>query len=231
MQLLHEFRTERELLDGSDPVGEELTEQIQILHLEGVYTWDKSIRMTVKQPFVLSAVRQTASGEERTRQTLGDLTLALPLKDYFNLDGKSGSWTLAPQLVVPGGPREKYNVFRRNWGMGLSLGYEAETYETILGVGTTAWTYLGDRAPTIAVNTTVGFNYRALWSSGHIKLKTQTLFDRDDSFTFSIGPTLFYHVTDLLHLQFKWMHDLFDHQGRVDHGNGDLFRTGVGVVF
>ncbi len=40
----------------------------------------------------------------------GDSTLALPLKKYSNLDGRSGSWTLAPQVRVPLSGDDEYEV-------------------------------------------------------------------------------------------------------------------------
>ena len=57
----------------------------QWLHVDGVYTWARWIRVTAKVPFRLDE-----------DPGLGTPTLALPLKRYFTLDGRSGSWTIAP---------------------------------------------------------------------------------------------------------------------------------------
>ena len=38
-QILQEYRMEREFLDGTRTIGDELPEAIHILHIQGVYTW------------------------------------------------------------------------------------------------------------------------------------------------------------------------------------------------
>ena len=47
--------------------------------LEGVYTWDRSIRATFKLPY--------HDGE------MGDLILGLPLKRYFSEGALTGNWS------------------------------------------------------------------------------------------------------------------------------------------
>ena len=58
-----------------------------------------------KLPYIVDAQREVlgSSGDKVVQrdQGLGDLTLALPLKQYFNLAARSGNWTLAPQVRVP----------------------------------------------------------------------------------------------------------------------------------
>ena len=83
------------LYDGQQNLGSNLDRSAYLLHVEGVYTWHRSIRLTLKVPVMLDAERRvlSASGEtvEHRKSGLGDPTIALPLKKYFNLDGRSGS--------------------------------------------------------------------------------------------------------------------------------------------
>lgn len=74
--------------------------------LEGVYTWDKSIRATFKLPYTDGGV--------------GDLILGLPLKKYDNNGAKTGNWSLTPSVQIPtSGDGE--------WDGGLSVSYSTET--------------------------------------------------------------------------------------------------------
>jgi len=50
--------------------------------VEGVYTWDRSIRATFKLPY--------REGE------LGDIILGLPLKKYTNAGAETSNWSLTP---------------------------------------------------------------------------------------------------------------------------------------
>jgi hypothetical protein len=74
--------------------------------VEGVYTFDKSIRATFKQPY--------QDGK------LGDLIVGLPLKKYTNAGAKTSNWSVTPSVQLPTGkPGE--------WDLGLSVSYSSET--------------------------------------------------------------------------------------------------------
>ena len=66
--------------------------------IEGVYTWDKSYRLVTKLRWLNGG---KGSDGERLEARLADFRIAFPLKSYFNLDGRSGSYTLLPMLGVP----------------------------------------------------------------------------------------------------------------------------------
>ena len=63
-------QTQYELEDTAD-------ERSQLLHIEGVYTWARWIRVTYKIPFIVHGRRTGANEAERG---LGTPVLALPLK-------------------------------------------------------------------------------------------------------------------------------------------------------
>ena len=74
--------------------------------VEGIYTWDKSIRATFKLPY--------ADGE------LGNLILGLPLKYYTNSGAFTSNWSITPQVQLP-------TARDGEWDTGLSLSYSSET--------------------------------------------------------------------------------------------------------
>lgn len=74
--------------------------------LEGVYTWDRSVRATFKLPY--------QDGE------IGDLILGVPLKKYSNDGAKTSNWSVTPSVQLPTGDDGE-------WDTGLSLSYSSET--------------------------------------------------------------------------------------------------------
>ena len=74
--------------------------------LEGVYTFDKSVRTTFKLP--------------HRNGRLGDLILGVPLKKYSNEGAKTSNWSVTPSIQLPTGEDGE-------WDTGLSLSYSAES--------------------------------------------------------------------------------------------------------
>ena len=122
VQAVQEFRHQRKVFSD----GDTRLSTSHILNIDGVYTWKRWIRLTAKVPLVLNATRE---GQARERG-LGSVTVALPLKQYFNLDGRSGSWTFTPQIRAP----SMSQIVRGNpWQHGWGFGYETETYRYEIG--------------------------------------------------------------------------------------------------
>ncbi len=233
-QIVRELRTERDLLDGETVVGRGFSEDVEILHLEGVYTWDKSVRMTVKIPYVVEARReQLDSGIKRVQHDngIGDLTLAIPLKRYINADQRSTSWTFAPQFRIPLAGNDEYEVYDNEWGTGVSFGYETETYRYVAAVGVTAWSFFGNEPFEASASINLGFNIHHARSSGHLLWESDVHFEDDGSLTIAIGPAFYWRMTDTVHIRVSWKDDVSDRQGTVDHGNGDALTVGIGFVF
>ena len=54
-QLLSETIHRSDLKRGDTTLASGFTEDISQLHLQGVYTWDRSVRLTAKLPYVVAA--------------------------------------------------------------------------------------------------------------------------------------------------------------------------------
>ena len=240
VQFIYEHRRESALLDPDGAPADRYGERIDLLHIEGVYTFERWIRVTAKVPVVLDASRTLPDGVGGTlRQTdrgLGDPTLAVPLKRYFNLDGRSGSWTFAPQVRLGLSTRDAYPVFGDGWGGGATAGWETETYRYHLGASVTGWVFPGwgldrDAAGLGRADLAAGINVHGLGTSGHLKIKVGLIAGSRGERRVVIGPVFYWKFTDLVHGQLVWRHDLYDAVGVPDHGDGDAFRVGVGFVF
>jgi len=210
-QFIQEYRHERDLLLGDEKVGEGLTEDVHILNIEGVYTWERWIRLTAKLPYILHAEREVLDGngnvQKQTDQGFGDLTLALPLKKYFNLDGRSGSWTLAPQLRIPLADNDEYEIGDGEWGTGLSIGYETETADWFVGVGASAWVFEDQEPFEVGAFLDFGRNVFGFGSSGQLTWETDFKWEDDGSYLLKAGPALYWKVNDTAHFRAEWKHE------------------------
>lgn len=234
-QVLAESIHRSDLKQGDDVVASGYSEDLSILHLQGVYTWDRSVRLTFKLPYIVDAQREMlgSSGDKVVQrdQGLGDLTLALPLKQYFNLAARSGNWTLAPQVRVPlGKADDSYEVANRVWGGGLFAGYETETYNWFFASGISVWVFEGPEPAEWHYSLDLGWNaldyLQILWES-------DLHWDDDDAFIVSAGPAIYARFSDIVHARFEWKHDFVSEVSshEPDHGNGDRWSIGIGFVF
>ena len=235
VQFIQEYRHKRDLLLGDEKVGEGLTEDVHILNIEGVYTWERWIRLTAKLPYILDAEREILDSQgniqKQSDSRFGDLTLDLPLKKQFNLDGRSGSWTLAPQLRVPLADQDEYSIGDGEWGAGLSLGYETETAGWFISTGASVWAFEDKEPFQVGAHLDLGRNLFAFNSSGQILWETDFKWEDDGSYLLKAGPALYWKLTDTIHGRVEWKHDFIDHRGVLDHGNGDTVKIGLGFVY
>ena len=237
VQALAETIHRSDLKLGDAIVRKGFSEDIQLLHLQGVYTWDRSVRLTFKLPYVVSAQREVLGIDNEKvvqhDQGIGDITLALPLKQYFNLSARSGNWSVVPQIKIPLGAssnENKYQVADRVWGSGISFGYETETYDWFFAVSANAWLYESHKSNqwggSLDLGLKSGDRLLYLWESD-LKL------DTEDTFVLAAGPAIYYRCSDTLHTRFEWKHDLISRVSsrKAEYANGDRISFGIGLVF
>ena len=250
-QFVHEYRHESDLLLGRTKKYPGFTEDVHLLHLQGVYTWGEipfgslgniNTRLTAKLPYVLDARREMPDGlggkKNEKDHGIGDLTLALPLKKY---DG-STSWTFKPMLAVPLVGDDEYEVYDNEWGYGLGLGYQTETPKFSFGMDTSGWLY-HENEP-FESHSSIDIGYRLYRydpevkqdeDKGAILWETDFHYEDDGSETLSAGPAFYWRFdkknSEGVHMRLEWKHDFYDRQGVLDHGNGSTFKFGIGFVF
>ncbi len=182
------------------------------VHLEGVYTWQRWIRLTAKVPLRLSEPTE-----------LGSTILALPLKRYFNLDGRSGSWTVTPQWFVR---PDNTAAAERQQQFGASFSYETEAYRTHAAVSVGAFRR-ADGLLELHADGGGGINLHGLGSSGHLKLKAGMRWRDDGARQLRFGPILYWRINDRWHAQMTYK------ISAIDDGYKPLqsLRSGISIVF
>ena len=183
--------------------GTTFARSIHFTRIDGVYTWDKSIRLTGKLR-VIDAVTQSGQTREGVRG-LSALTLALPLKEYFNLDGRSGSFTLAPQVFVPfkGTDMGLDYPFYQAGRAGASIGYETESYHYHFGASASAWLVYSEDTPLYSAEIGAGLNGFVVGFNGHVKLGLDVHRFPSGRSNVHFGPKVYGMISDEWHWQFR----------------------------
>lgn len=170
------------------------------LWLEGVYTFRPSLRVTAKLPF--------NDGE------LGDAILAVPLKRYYNRGGFTSNWGLTPQVRVPSGGGN-------DWDLGLSLSYSSETPDFFQLYD--LYTLGGDTG----LDINVGRVFPSGRGSSWFTLWDVSAFDSDAGRRVLTGPVLvFFRGNVVFRAEFKF--PAYDDDRKWD---GNYASLGVGWVY
>ena len=133
-QFRNEHRFSDELLTGDvevpNPQG--LERRVNTTWLEGVYTFKRELRLTLKIPWVEQSRVSLANGAPGTptRQTgsgIGDSILGLQLKHYYNRESSTGNFGLTPSLRIPtGGSSDAFPTGDGSWDIGISASFSTE---------------------------------------------------------------------------------------------------------
>ena len=232
-QILYESVHRDNLLKNDKIIKSGWREDIELLHLQGVYTWDKSIRITFKLPIILHAERENLINNQKIIQKdngIGDLTLALPLKKYFNLMKRTGSWTIAPQLRIPLKNKDDYDISDRVWGGGVFLGYETETRNYFFATGLSYWLMESEEPNEVHSSIDAGLNIK---DNTQILVETDYHYEDDGKQYLSIGPALYYRKSDKTHIRFEYKKEINARAplNRFDHIGGYRLNFGIGFVY
>ena len=232
-QILYESLNRDNLLQAKEVIGRGWTEDVQQVSFQGVYTWDRSIRLTVKVPYVINAERENLISGQKIYQKdkgLGDLTIALPLKKYFNLMKRTGSWTVAPQIRIPTSSKDDYDVWERAWGSALFLGYETETRNYFFATGISYWMFDSNKDDFIHSTIDIGWNVK-----DNLQLLIENDFHEDIAGKryYLVGPAIYWRQNDTAHYRVEFKQEINSRgpDSKVDHVGGDKLSFGVGFVY
>ena len=133
LQIRHEYYGSDELLDGdseiANPLG--LERFVNKTWLEGVYTFDRSKRVTFKLPYVHQRRIKNIGGIgiKQRNSGLGDMIIGLPFKFYTNLGANTSNYGVTPSIRIPTGETSgDFPISDGSWDVGLSVSYNSEGF-------------------------------------------------------------------------------------------------------
>lgn len=159
-----ESQTQTKLRQSGEPVAnpDGLKGESLIQWLEGVYTFEKSLRVTFKFPYYyLKAARKLVNGVARDLEGRGggDLILAVPVKQYVNLQDYTFNVGFTPAVTLPtGSTAGELPVGRGAYGFQLGGSAYRETRDYYLVMDLFAGTWTKDQND-VRKGISVGFDY------------------------------------------------------------------------
>lgn len=114
--------------EADNPLG--IERYVDATWLEGVYTFDRSIRTTIKIPYLQQRRIRNNNGipTSQSNSGLGDIIIGLPLKRYNNDGAMTENWGLTPSVRIPTGNHSgDFPLSDGSVDIGLSLSYSSET--------------------------------------------------------------------------------------------------------
>ena len=118
----------REGGSAANPVG--IKRYVNTRWLEGVYTFNRSVRATIKIPHIEQERTTPLNGVavHQSNRGIGDVVVGLPLKRYKNHGSVTQNWGITPSLRIPlGKSAGNFPISDGSWDFGLSLSYAWET--------------------------------------------------------------------------------------------------------
>ena len=188
--------------------------------LEGVYTWDKSVRATFKLPY--------RDGR------IGDLILGLPLKKYANNGAKTSNWSFTPSVQFPTGQKSRRfrseddafvgatgkSVGGGEWDVGASLSYSSESPTFYQLYDLYSW---GDRT---GLDINAGFAFPGK-GSGRFALWDVSVLTSRQGDRIQTGPVFVYFKKNMM-FRAEYKHLVYE---RDSDWSGGTFNVGIGFVY
>lgn len=169
--------------------------------VEGVYTFDKSVRTTFKLPYRDSK--------------FGDLILGMPLKKYQNEGPRTTNWSLTPSVRLPTGSGSS-----SEWDVGLSISYSSESPTFYQLYDLYAWE---DR---VGLDINAGFAFPGK-GSGFFALWDVSVLTSDQGDQIHTGPVVVYFKKNVI---FRAEYKALVYEKDSTWGGG-YFNLGLGFVY
>ena len=229
-QVLAESIHRSDLKQGDDVVASGYSEDLSILHLQGVYTWDRSVRLTFKLPYIMDVSEVPGSRARRLcNTTRGWVTSPLPsAQTILQPSCSQRQLDLTPQVRVPLG--KPTTVTKLPTASGVVASSRATKRRPTTGSLLPGSAHGSSEIQNRRSGTDLGWNaldyLQILWES-------DLHWDDDDAFIVSAGPAIYARFSDNVHARFEWKYDFVSEVSshEPDHGNGDRLSIGIGFVF
>lgn len=250
-RLRQEHYGSNELLSGDagvdNPLGRE--KSVDLTWLEGIYTFRREVRLSVKIPYVdhsRTVVRDGAPVTE-SGSGLGDIIIGLPLKRYTNEASATSNIAVTPNVRLPtGDTSDAYPVGDGSTDLGISFSASWEKADLYQYYDLFYWKNgEGDRG--IEQGDEIGFDANIGWHPYHDNLSNSGVFvmldlsARHEERGWDIhgvtggdrlptGPVLVWYRGGVM-VRAEYKTPLYEKMEGVQVSRGDEFNIGIGFVF
>lgn len=242
-----------ELMSGSDEVANPLglERYVNTIWLEGVYTFDRSIRATFKLPYVDQKRTKNIGGTavKQSNRGIGDLILGLPLKHYRNKKAFTDNFGFTPSLRLPTGSSSgDFPLGDGSYDLGLSFSYSSETPKFYTMFDLFYWiNTAGDNGMRegneLGLDVNLGYHpYHSnetnsgafiMWDVTARSIQApsgSTLTTASGGKRIQTGPVLVLYKDNLM-FRAEYKHLAYEHTDSISNSRGSEFSIGLGMTF
>lgn len=244
------FRSDNLMRGGSEienPFG--LGKQVTTTWIEGIYTFRREVRLSVKIPYTDQS-RRVLNGSKPIEQNgrgLGDVIVGLPLKRYTNNKASTNNVAVTPSIRLPTGSRsDDFPVSDGSVDFGLSFSASFEKAAVYQYYDLFFWKN-GDGDHGIEQGNEIGFDANVGWHPYHNNFKNQGIFvmldlsvryeERGQNSagvtgrkSISTGPVfVFYQGGMMFRMEYKY--PVYEDVEHIQLDTGRQFNIGIGFVF
>ena len=250
-QIRHESYGSDTLLNGDSEVDNSFDRDndVNITWLEGIYTFRREVRLSVKIPYVdhQRTVVQNGVPVQESGEGLGDIIVGVPLKRYKNDASATRNIAFTPSIRLPTGSTSgDYPVGDGSTDLGVSFSASFEKADLYQYYDLFYWKN-GDGDRGINEGDELGLDINVGWHPYHDNVKNEGIFlmldaslryqDRGQNLEgttggkrISAGPVfVYYRKGIMLRAEYKYpvYEDLYDTQV----SRGPELNVGIGFVF
>lgn len=252
-QIRHEHYGSDTLMDGDseidNPLG--LERYVNKTWFEGVYTFDRSKRVTFKIPYVdQDRVKNVGGvGVKQKNSGIGDLILGVPLKHYINQGAGTQNFGFTPSLRVPTGSSSgDFPISDGSWDVGLSFSHSYESPKWYTLVDLFYWINTeGERGmhegDTLGLDVNLGYHpyHDNATNSGAFVMWDVTARHNDDPSSATLttasggqrvqtGPVMVLYKDNIM-FRSEYKYPLYENTSAISNSRGHEFNIGIGITF
>ena len=252
-QVRYELYGSDDLMDGdseiSNPLG--LKRFVDTIWLEGVYTFDRSVRATFKLPYVDQRRTKNigGAGVRQSNSGLGDLVLGVPLKHYRNRKAFTDNFSFTPSIRLPTGSSSgNFPISDGSVDLGVSFSYSSETPKYYTLVDLFYWfNTKGDNGmhegDELALDINLGYHpYHSnetnsgvfvMWDTSaryNDDPNSATLTTASGGQRLQMGPVLVLYKDNIM-FRAEYKHLLYEKTSNISNSRGSEIFIGLGITF
>lgn len=233
----------------ANPLG--LKRYVHKTWLEGVYTFDRSKRVTFKLPYVEQSRTKSIGGVgvKQENSGLGDLILGVPLKHYRNIGAMTDNIGFTPSIRIPtGSSNGDFPISDGSVDLGLSFSYSFESPKYYSLVDVFYWIntagHNGMREGNqVGLDINLGYHpyHNNETNSGVFTMWDVSTRDSNapsaNNLTTATGGTRIYTgpvlvlYKDNIMLRTEYKFPLYEKTDAISNSRGQEFNIGIGVTF